>query len=74
MQLDQNTLKFIFYVNRILMFSGCIFFACTLLFYVVTWDLHSLESTIWVLIRVILVTIFSYLVHVKLSARLNTPK
>jgi len=55
-----NALTFVYYFFKILWIAGTICFACFLLYYVVEWQIKTVSDSIWILVRIVIVTIVSY--------------
>ena len=65
--MDNGMIKFLYILNRVILYTGFIFFAGCLLYFVVAWNLHDFKSCAGVMTRVLILTIISYLVQKVLS-------
>ena len=64
-------LRFVYYVTNTLWIAGSICFACFLLYYIVFWDWKSLPNILYILLRIIGLTIVSYIIKNYINMQLN---
>lgn len=64
-------LRFVYYVTNTLWIVGSICFACFLLYYIVFWDWKSLPNNLYILLRIIGLTIVSYIIKNYINIQLN---
>ena len=72
--MDHGMIKFFYILNRVILYTGCIFFAGCLLYFIVVWNLPELKNSVWIIVRVLTLTIISYLVQKVLSQQVNKNK
>lgn len=69
--MDKGILKFLYQLNRVVLFSSFVFFACLILFNLAFWDKKELVNSGWMLFRVLVLMIISYLIHIRLSSKVS---
>lgn len=50
--------------NNIILLTSMIAFACILIFNVISWDLHTWLSTCYILLRIVVIIVITYLLEV----------
>ena len=65
--MNSIVLKFLYHVVNVLWIAGSICLACFILYYTILWNWNSVHQSMFILMRISIITIISYIIQLKLK-------